>query len=302
MQRIKTFLFASVTALAAVLAQSATAGAQSLPWLFKSPTPPPQGWTFDGLYVSLSAGGTLTHGRVGQSSNEPFSETEQDFFGGVPTATFLTTGTDIFSSNTSGNGAGAVFTFSGGYNVVLWNNWLVGVQPEASWNLSKTRLTGSSTSTFTSTNVQTFPPGTPSTETSSSTGSNQDTLKNDWTVSLLARGGYVLNNDWLFYGLLGWSWGGFDLDEGDQVFVMNGFTYGGGVEKNFGWLRAFVQVKAINYGNVNLSNSNVGTQNQVDTSGLSVRNFVTTNSGGSRTTISADVVAVTGGITIPLWP
>jgi hypothetical protein len=29
-----------------------------------------------------------------------------------------------------------------------------------------------------------------------------------------------------------------DLDEGDQVFVTNGFTYGGGVEKNFGWLRA----------------------------------------------------------------
>jgi len=51
-----------------------------------------------------------------------------------------------------------------------------------------------------------------------------------------------------------------DLDEGDPVFVTNGFTYGGGVEKNFGWLGAFVQVKAINYGNVNLSNSNVGTQ------------------------------------------
>jgi hypothetical protein len=101
--------------------------------------------------------------------------------------------------------------------------------------------------------------------------------------------------------MLGWSWGGFDLDEGNQVFVMNGFTYGGGVEKNFGWLRAFVQVKAINYGNVNLSNSNVSTSNEVETSGLSVRNFINTNSGGSRTTISADVVAVTGGITIPLW-
>jgi hypothetical protein len=301
MQRIETFLFASVTALAAVLAQSDTASAQSPPQIFKGA--PPSAWSFDGLFVSLSAGGTLTHGRAGESSNEPFTETEQDFFGGVPTATFLTTGTDTFSSNTSGNGAGAVFTFSGGYNVVLWNNWLVGVQPEASWNLSKTRLTGSSSSSFNQTSLQTFPGGnTPQTQTQTNTGSEQDTLKNDWTVSLLARGGYVLNNDWLFYGLLGWSWGGFDLDEGNQVFVMNGFTYGGGVEKNFGWLRAFVQVKAINYGNVNLSNSNVGTQNQVDTSGLSVRNFVTTNSGGSRTTISADVVAVTGGITIPLWP
>jgi hypothetical protein len=75
----------------------------------------------------------------------------------------------------------------------------------------------------------------------------------------------------------------------------------GGVEKNFGWLRAFVQVKAINYGNVNLSNSNASMQTEVETSGLSVRNFVNTNSGVSKTSISADVVAVTGGITIPLW-
>jgi hypothetical protein len=299
MQRIKTFLFASVAALAAVLAQSASAGAQ----VYKGPAPPPPAWSFDGLFVSLSAGGTLTHGSVGQSSNEPFTETTQDFFNGVLQDSFLTTGTESFSSNTNGNGAGAVFTFSGGYNVVLWNNWLIGVQPEASWNLSKTRLTGTSSSSFNQTSLQTFPlpPGTPETQTSSQTGSQQDTLKNDWTVSLLARGGYVLNNDWLFYGLAGWSWGGFDLNEGDQVFVMNGFTYGGGVEKNFGWLRAFVQVKAINYGNVNLSNSNASIQNAVDTTGLAVSNFVTTNSGASRTSISANVVALTGGITIPLW-
>jgi hypothetical protein len=250
----------------------------------------------------LSAGGTLTHGSVGQSGNDPYTETEQYFSSGLLYETYVTNSTYNFLENSSGNGAGAVFTFSGGYNVVLWNNWLVGVQPEASWNLSKTRLTGSSSSSFTQTSTQTFPAGgTPSTQTESSTGSQQDTLKNDWTVSLLARGGYVLNNDWLFYGLLGWSWGGFDLDEGDQVFVMNGFTYGGGVEKNFGWLRAFVQVKAINYGNVNLSNSNASMQTEVETSGLSVRNFVNTNSGVSKTSISADVVAVTGGITIPLW-
>jgi hypothetical protein len=62
MQRIKTFLFASVTALAAVLAQSVTASAQSPPQIFKGA--PPSAWSFDGLFVSLSAGGTLTHGSV----------------------------------------------------------------------------------------------------------------------------------------------------------------------------------------------------------------------------------------------
>jgi hypothetical protein len=83
---------------------------------------------------------------------------------------------------------------------------------------------------------------------------------------------------------------------------MNGFTYGGGVEKNFGWLRAFVQIKAINYGNVNLSNSNAGVSTQTNFSGPSVTSTNVYNySGGNRTSISADVVALTGGITIPLW-
>ena len=229
-------------------------------------------------------------------------DTTQNFFNGTPTSSFTTTGTNILNSNASGNGAGAVFTFSGGYNVVLWNNWLVGVQPEASWNLSKTRLTGSATVSSNSTFTQMFPPGgTPNSSTQSTTSSDEHTLQNDWTISALARGGYVLNNDWLFYGLIGWSWGGFDLDTGNQVFVMNGFTYGGGVEKNFGWLRAFIQVKAIDYGHVNISSSDAFT----NTSTTTITPFFSTssNTGGGSTnrSISANVVALTGGITIPLW-
>ena len=211
-----------------------------------------------------------------------------------------TTGTNIFNSNVSGNGAGAVFTFSGGYNVVLWNNWLVGVQPEASWNLSKTRLTGSFTSSSNSTT--TFPAGgTPISITQSTTSSDEHTLQNDWTISALARGGYVLNNDWLFYGLIGWSWGGFDLDTGNRVFVMNGFTYGGGVEKNFGWLRAFIQVKAIDYGHVNISSSDAFTSTSTVTSTPFFSTSSTTVGGSTNRSISANVVALTGGITIPLW-
>jgi hypothetical protein len=83
MQRIKTFFFAGVTALAAVLAQSATASAQSPPQIFKGA--PPSAWSFDGLFVSLSAGGTLTHGSVGQSGNDPYTETQQYFSSGCST-------------------------------------------------------------------------------------------------------------------------------------------------------------------------------------------------------------------------
>ena len=59
------------------------------------------------------------------------------------------TGADASSGNVSGNGASAVFTFSGGCDVVFGASWLFGVRPDASWNLSKTRLTGTSTSVST---------------------------------------------------------------------------------------------------------------------------------------------------------
>ena len=61
--------------------------------------------------------------------------------------------------------------------------------------------------------------------------------------------GYRVTPDWLVYGLVGWSWGGFEWDIGAVPFTLNGFTYGAGVEKDFGWsLCAFVQYKGISYG------------------------------------------------------
>jgi len=178
MRQIKASLFAGTTALVVVLAQSASAGDQALPPLYRAPPPPPPAWSWDGLYASVSAGGTLTHGNMGESNNNPFVDTSQIFFNGALTNASIETGTNALSDNVSGNGAGAVFTFSGGYNVVLWNNWLFGVQPEASWNLSKTQLTGTSTTISTGTSITTFPPppSTPSTSTSSITGSDQHTL------------------------------------------------------------------------------------------------------------------------------
>ena len=251
----------------------------------------------------------MTHGSLGQSRNDPLVNISQSFSNGALTSASVETGTNTVSGNASGNGAGAVFTFSGGYNVVLWNSWLFGVQPEASWNLSKTRLTGTTTNIFTNTITTTFPPpaGAPSTSTSSNTGSDEHTLQNDWTISALARIGYLVNQDWLVYGLVGWSWGGFDLDTGSaalgsQVFVMNGFTYGGGVEKNFGWLRAFIQVKAIDYGHANISTSDAFTSSQTNGAGTPfVNTFSQTTSGSFNRSISANTVALTGGVTIPLW-
>jgi hypothetical protein len=81
---------------------------------------------------------------------------------------------------------------------------------------------------------------------------------------------------------------------------MNGFTWGGGIEQNFGWLRAFVQAKVIDYGHKDVTTSNSGSTNEVETSGLATTVFTTTNGGSLTQHLTANVVSVTAGITIPL--
>ena len=74
------------------------------------------------------------------------------------------------------------------------------------------------------------------------------------------------------------------------------------VEKNFEWLRAFIQVKVIDYGHANISTSDAFTSNQTNNVGTPfVNTFSQTTSGSFNRAISANVVALTGGPTIPLW-
>jgi opacity protein-like surface antigen len=248
-------------------------------------------------------GATWTRSTLTESSSEPFLDTRQDFFNGILEDASQNSGVNNFSSGLSGKNGGAVFTFTTGYNFV-WSNWLLGYQGETSWNLSKTRLTGGSSFSSTNTFVQTFPlpPSTPQTDAFSQVGNDEHQLQNDWTISAMARVGYLLTNDLLLYGLAGWSWGGFDLDPGNggRSFTMNGFTWGGGIEQNFGWLRAFVQAKVIDYGHKDVTTSNSGSTNEVETSGLATTVFTTTNGGSLTQHLTANVVSVTAGITIPL--
>jgi hypothetical protein len=301
--RIKVVLLAGTAALAALLTQSAGAADLGLP----APTPlapvvPPSNW--NGFYVSGSAGATWTRGTLTEStSGESFLDTQQDFFNGVLQDASQFSGVNNFSSNLSGKNGGAVFTFTTGYNFV-WSNWLLGYQGETSWNLNKIRLTGGASSSSSTTQVQTFPLplGTPQTDVSSSVGNDEHQLQNDWTISALGRVGYLLTNDLLLYGLAGWSWGGFDLDPGNggRSFTMNGFTWGGGIEQNFGWLRAFVQAKVIDYGHKDITTSESSSQTSVQTSGLATTIFTSTNNGSFTQHLTANVVSVTAGITIPL--
>jgi opacity protein-like surface antigen len=245
----------------------------------------------------------LDRGTLTESSTEPFFDTRQDFTSGILQDASQSSGVDSFASNLSGKNAGAVFTFTTGYNLVF-SNWLFGIQSETSWNLSKTRLTGSSSSSFTNTSIQTFPPppGTPSTDSQSNLGNDEHQLQNDWTISEMARVGYLLTNDLLIYGLAGWSWGGFDLDPGNggRSFTMNGFTWGGGIEHNFGWLRAFVQAKVIDYGHRDITTSNASSSTETETSVPFTTVFTNSSSGSQSQRVGANVVSVTAGVTVPL--
>ena len=119
-----------------------------------------------------------------------------------------------------------MFTFTGGYNAV-WGSWLAGIQSEVSLNRSNIRLQGTSQSVGTSTSTNTNPFSNPvtssSSQVSSSSATVSTTLENKWTISEMARLGYLVRPDLLVYGLLGWSWAGFELG-GFTPFIMNGFS------------------------------------------------------------------------------
>jgi hypothetical protein len=144
----------------------------------------------------------------------------------------------------------------------LYSGWLIGIQSEVSRNLSNTRLTGTAASAGRSTTTTTGTLFGAGFTTSASTGVFETNLRNEWTVSEMAKIGFLANRDWLVYGLVGWSVAGFDLgDNPVRPFTLDGITYGAGVERDFGWLRAFVQFKAIDYWSKDIVTSNASTTN-----------------------------------------
>jgi len=139
----------------------------------------------------------------------------------------------------------------------------VGIQSEVSYNKNDIRLQGAAQNS----SLDTVAGG------STSSSAVASDLENNWTISEMARIGYLMRPDLLVYGLVGWSWGGFQWNgtapsaapvetafaspgvvglagatgsaSSTTPFTMNGLTYGAGIEKDFGGLRLFVQYKGI---------------------------------------------------------
>lgn len=117
----------------------------------------------------------------------------------------------------------------------------------------------------------------------------------------MARLGYLVTPDLLVYGLFGWSWGGFEWNDGVTPFTMNGPTWGAGVEKDFGWIRAFVQYKGISYLNHNVNFSSPSSNQTSNFQGGGLASTFSANGADlASRRFSADYNQVTAGITIPI--
>jgi hypothetical protein len=188
-----------------------------------------------------------------------------------------------------------------GYNVVF-GSWLLGIQSEVSQNFGKVQLQGGGAGSRSSVTTQTFPPlGVTGMDSSSNLSSNSNILHHDWTISEMAKIGFLVSQQWLLYGLIGGSYGGFSVDQGTS-FNLSGVTWGGGVERDFGWLRAFLQVKTTNYtGKDRFRPASPGNTTSSGVPGVTdLETSNNTNFGGTTNRLSANETVVSAGITLPL--
>jgi hypothetical protein len=112
-----------------------------------------------------------------------------------------------------------------------------------SLNRSNVRTQGTLQGSASSTTFNTLPPNVTSASASAS-ATVFNNLESKWTISEMARLGYLVTPDLLVYGLFGWSWGGFEWNDGVTPFTMNGPTWGAGVERISGGYVRLCNTKA----------------------------------------------------------
>ena len=118
----------------------------------------------------------------------------------------------------------------------------------------------------------------------------------------MARIGFLLRPDLLLYGLGGWSWAGvtWSGDQGNASFTLNGPTWGVGIEKDFGWLRGFVQYKGAHYRDKDVNFSSPNNFSSTFTQGTFINTQTGTTADTATRTFSANYAEITGGVIIPL--
>lgn len=235
-QKIRTREPVAVTA--ALAPANAAVAAAAPPKLYDIASPAiaeAQGW--NGFYTGAAGGVGWIHSNETLSGNSASTSTTVD--PGPVTSVFTSTSSAMDSL--SGQNPGPMASLFLGYNHMLNSNWLIGGQIEATLANTAVNQNGSGISTTTSTSLTTPPGGAPLVSTTTSPGSATDAIANRWLISVLARGGFLLDPADLVYLLGGYTYGRFEIGEIGQGFGMNGGTIGVGWERQImaGWnLRA----------------------------------------------------------------
>jgi hypothetical protein len=264
----------------------------------RASAPPAARWT--GPFVALSAGNQWLRTNDSSSQTTQQSTTADGLDGaGVVQNRSIDTNTYGQSGNGRGRDTGIVFTATAGYNFSVFERGLVGWQSEYSKNLTSTTSHGANLYTQVNTDQSIIPVGPVRTTSYSSSNIREGALTNDWTASAMARFGFLATPDTQVYGLVGWSWGGFT--QTGRTYTLNGFTYGAGVERDFGWLRGFVQAKATMYQSKTVTSTADASSSQIDfTPGVGGSIATTTGTQVNRYTLGADSVSLTAGVVVPV--
>ncbi len=198
---------------------------------------PASNWA--GLYAGAAFGLASMHSRIIDQSISTTNSASTNSIHQVLdnfSSTLLTV-----NGTSNGRTPGAIANLFLGYNFVLGHNVILGGQVEGGVSNIHVNLDRSFTSVQASTTVVTPPGGAAGTSTFNQVinGTSSSAIANRWLVSALARGGVLITPADYVYGLGGWTYGRFELD--NQSFGLNGGTIGAGWERQLapGWtLRA----------------------------------------------------------------
>lgn len=252
--------------------------------------------SWGGLYAGAAFGLGYLHGKDDETSHSTSTTTDVGFAPG-PVFTDVFTSVGDSSSTDSGRNVGAIANLFLGYNYLLNNNVIVGAQVEGGVSNIRVNMSGSGTNSSTNTSVITPPGGAAGTSTSVTTTnfSTTDFLDNRWMVSVLGRGGVLVDPVDYVYLIGGWTYGRFELG---QSFGLNGATIGAGWERRLapGWtVRAEGRYTKFETKTLNSSFGSSSTSTVFD-AGVPTETVTSTDAGSTADRISADMWSVWFGI------
>jgi outer membrane immunogenic protein len=178
---------------------------------------------WSGGYWGVSAGGAVSRSHVNQAEQLLILQPS----GAFP---FTINGQNMASSSGPSHGSGGIIDVFGGWNAQVASHFLLGGQLEAT--VSDIDFSSTGTRAYTYFNAA---------GATGQTGGSEfrPQVENRWMASALLRGGVLLDDKILVYGIGGWTIGQFEarnltdnsFDQLPERFVANGGTAGGGIER-----------------------------------------------------------------------